>query len=50
MQKSRLVSARRAFLKLAVTSAAAIVAGDTAVAQQSESSAANVVAASAGEA
>jgi len=42
MRKSHLVSDRRDFLKLAATSAAAIVAGNTASAQQSENSVAKV--------
>lgn len=42
MRKSHLVSDRRDFLKLAATSAAAIVAGNTASAQQSETSVAKL--------
>lgn len=50
MKKSRLVSDRRDFLKLAATSAAAMVAGNAAAAQEAETSETKVAAASTSEA
>ena len=50
MRKSRSISDRRDFLKLAATGAAAIVAGDAVAAQQSETSAPRATAGAASEA